>query len=196
MKKLIGILIISCLLSGALAAASFADETVTSPAAGVEELTSGMDPETESNAPVSAETETVTLRLVEKAETPEEKERREIVEFAKQFVGNPYVYGGTSLTNGADCSGFVFSVFAEFGYSLPRSSGAQYGASVHRELSALEPGDLVFYGYGGSDHVAIYIGDDQVVHAANSSTGIVISDITYCGQPSCAGTFITGQAGS
>lgn len=68
-----------------------------------------------------------------------------MVNFALQFEGNPYVYGGTSLTNGADCSGFVMSVFANFGYSLPRVAAAQCEASTKKDISQLEPGDLVFY---------------------------------------------------
>ena len=72
--------------------------------------------------------------------------RQEIVDFAMQFEGNPYVYGGTSLTNGADCSGFMMSVFKEFGYELPRVAAAQYESSQKKELSDIEVGDLVFYG--------------------------------------------------
>lgn len=100
-----------------------------------------------------------------------------IANFACQFVGNPYVYGGTSLTNGADCSGFVQSVFKNFGYSLPRTAAAQAGAGVQVSLSDLQPGDLLFYhGFG---HVAIYIGNGQVVHASNAQTGIKISQYNY-----------------
>lgn len=101
-----------------------------------------------------------------------------VVDFATQFVGNPYVWGGTSLTNGADCSGFVMSVFANFGYELPRVAAAQYSASQKRDLSQMEVGDLVFYGSGIS-HVALYIGDGKVVHALNSNKGIVITDYNY-----------------
>lgn len=100
-----------------------------------------------------------------------------IASFACQFVGNPYVYGGTSLTNGADCSGFVQSVFKNFGYSLPRTAASQAGAGVQVSLSDLQPGDLLFYhGFG---HVAIYIGNGQVVHASNAQTGIKISQYNY-----------------
>ena len=104
--------------------------------------------------------------------------RQEVADFAVQFVGNPYVWGGTSLTNGADCSGFVMSVFANFGYELPRVAAAQYGASQKKDLSQMEVGDLVFYG-GGISHVALYIGDGKVVHALNSNKGIVITDYNY-----------------
>lgn len=114
--------------------------------------------------------------------------REQIVEYALQFVGNPYVWGGTSLTNGADCSGFVLSVLSEFGYSLPRVAVDQYNASTKKDLSALEPGDLVFYG-GGITHVAMYIGDGQIVHAANSRLGIIVSDITWM-NPVGAGTYL------
>ncbi len=100
-----------------------------------------------------------------------------IADYAVQFVGNPYVYGGTSLTNGADCSGFVQSVYKHFGYSLPRTAASQAGAGRQVSLDSLQPGDLLFYhGYG---HVAIYIGGGQVVHASNKKTGIKISSYNY-----------------
>ena len=112
-----------------------------------------------------------------------------MVNFALQFEGNPYVYGGTSLTNGADCSGFVMSVFANFGYSLPRVAAAQYDASTKKDISQLEPGDLVFYGSGYVDHVALYIGDGKIIHASNAATGIKISDYDY-EKPAAVGTFM------
>ena len=100
-----------------------------------------------------------------------------IADYAVQFVGNPYKYGGTSLTNGADCSGFVQSVYKHFGYSLPRVAADQAGAGTKVSTSNLQPGDLLFYhGYG---HVAIYIGGGQVVHASNEKTGIKISSYNY-----------------
>lgn len=100
-----------------------------------------------------------------------------IADYAVQFVGNPYVYGGTSLTNGADCSGFVQSVYKHFGYSLPRTAASQAGAGRTVSVDSLQPGDLLFYhGYG---HVAIYIGGGQVVHASNKKTGIKISNYNY-----------------
>ena len=104
----------------------------------------------------------------------------QIAAYAQKFVGNPYVYGGTSLTNGTDCSGFTMSVYAQFGYSIPRTSSAQstYGTSV--SLSNVEPGDLIFYKNGGSvGHVAMYIGGGSVVHASNPSDGIKISSMYY-----------------
>lgn len=100
-----------------------------------------------------------------------------IADYAVQFVGNPYVYGGTSLTNGADCSGFVQSVYKHFGYSLPRVAASQAGAGTQVSVDNLQPGDLLFYhNYG---HVAIYIGGGQVVHASNKKTGIKISSYNY-----------------
>lgn len=103
-----------------------------------------------------------------------------ISEFAKQYIGNPYVWGGTSLTKGADCSGFVLSVFRNYGMSLPHSSRAQANCGTSVSLSELKPGDLVFYGNGsGINHVAIYVGGGQVVHASNPRTGITISGLYY-----------------
>lgn len=100
----------------------------------------------------------------------------DVVKFAKQFVGNPYVYGGTSLTNGADCSGFVMSVYKNFGVSLPHSSAADrnVGAAVNG-LENAQPGDIICY----SGHVGIYAGDGQIVHASTSKTGIIVSSATY-----------------
>ena len=99
-----------------------------------------------------------------------------VASFAQQFVGNPYVYGGSSLTNGTDCSGFVMSVYANFGVSLPHSSGADrsVGAAVDG-LANAQPGDIVCY----SGHVGIYIGGGQIVHASTAATGIKISDASY-----------------
>ena len=114
-----------------------------------------------------------------KAEQERVAHREKIAQFALQFVGNPYVYGGTSLTNGADCSGFVMSVFKEFGYDLPRVAAAQYEASQKKDISQLETGDLVFYGAGGINHVALYIGNGKIVHASTAATGIKVSDYNY-----------------
>ena len=99
-----------------------------------------------------------------------------VVDFAMQFVGNPYVYGGTSLTNGADCSGFVMSVYNNFGVSLPHSSAADrtVGAAVNGIENA-QPGDIICY----SGHVGIYAGNGQIVHASTSKTGIIVSNATY-----------------
>lgn len=101
-------------------------------------------------------------------------------EFAKQYIGNPYVWGGTSLTKGADCSGFVLSVFRNYGMSLPHSSRAQANCGTAVSLGELKPGDLVFYGNkSGINHVAIYVGGGQVVHASNPRVGITISGMYY-----------------
>ena len=98
---------------------------------------------------------------------------KSVIDYATQFVGNPYVYGGTSLTNGTDCSGFVMSVYANFGVSLPHSSSAlrSKGYDVGG-LANAQPGDIVCY----SGHVALYIGNGQIVHASTSKTGIIISN--------------------
>ena len=104
----------------------------------------------------------------------------DLCQYAKQFIGNPYVWGGVSLTKGADCSGFVLSVYKKYGISLPHHSGsqAQYGTKV--SASEVEPGDLVFYAKNGKiNHVAIYIGNGQVVHASSPRTGIRISNMYY-----------------
>lgn len=123
------------------------------------------------------------------AEAARLEKRQGIVDFALQFVGNPYVYGGTSLTNGADCSGFVMSVFAEFGYELPRVAAAQCSASEKKSVADIEAGDLVFYGDGGIDHVALYIGDGKIVHASTAATGIKVSDYDYRA-PAAVGSFV------
>lgn len=95
-----------------------------------------------------------------------------VVDYAKQFVGNPYVWGGTSLTSGADCSGFVQSVYSNFGVSLPRTSYEQQNAGREVSYSEAQPGDLICYG----GHVAIYMGNGKIVHASNSRDGIKVSD--------------------
>ena len=105
---------------------------------------------------------------------------QQIASYAVQFVGNPYVYGGTSLINGADCSGFVQSVFANFGIGLSRTAASQAGGGTSVSLDSLQAGDLLFYSSSGSiDHVALYIGGGQIVHAANSASGIIISNAYY-----------------
>ena len=103
----------------------------------------------------------------------------EVCEYALQFVGNPYVWGGTSLTKGADCSGFTLSVYRNYGVSLPHSSKAQANCGERIDLSELQPGDLVFYGGSNIHHVAMYIGNGQVVHAQSAKTGIVVSNMYY-----------------
>ena len=111
---------------------------------------------------------------------------QQIADFAVQYVGNPYVWGGTSLTEGADCSGFVQTVFANFGLYLSRTAESQSYGGTSISTDNLQPGDLLFYNSTGSiDHVAIYIGGGQIVHAANSSSGIIISN-AYYQTPVCA----------
>lgn len=106
--------------------------------------------------------------------------RVDLVNYALQFVGNPYVWGGTSLTKGCDCSGFVLSIYKKYGFSLPHSSAAQakYGTKV--SVSEAQPGDLVFYGNGKRiNHVGIYIGNGQIVAAASKRSGIKISSLYH-----------------
>ncbi len=106
--------------------------------------------------------------------------RASLVNYALQLVGNPYVWGGTSLTNGADCSGFVLSVYKYFGYTLPHSSAAQANCGTRIKTSQLQPGDLIIYGSGSSiNHEAIYIGNGKVVHASSKKTGIKTSNYNY-----------------
>ncbi len=99
----------------------------------------------------------------------------DVVSYATQFVGNPYVWGGTSLTNGADCSGFVMSVFAHFGISLPHSSAALQGCGKAVSYANAQPGDLICY----SGHVGIYMGGGRIVHAQSTAVGITTSSATY-----------------
>ena len=110
-------------------------------------------------------------------ETGESSEAYGIVAYAMQFLGNPYVWGGTSLTNGCDCSGFVMQIWSHFGKGLPHSSAAQAGCTT--SVSTPRPGDLFFYGSGSVSHVAMYIGGGQVIHASNHRDGIKISNAYY-----------------
>jgi len=101
-----------------------------------------------------------------------------VINYAINFVGNPYVYGGNSLTNGTDCSGFTKLIYANYGISLPRSAYEQSFSGTRVGLENIMPGDLVFSGYDGLvGHVAIYIGNNKLVHALNSNVGIVITDL-------------------
>ena len=107
--------------------------------------------------------------------------RVDLVEYAKQYLGNPYVWGGTSLTKGADCSGFVLSIYKKYGFSLPHHAASQAKLGTKISASELLPGDLVFYANskGSINHVAIYIGGGQVIHASSPKTGIKISKYNY-----------------
>ena len=110
--------------------------------------------------------------------TPGGKVRESLIAYASEFVGNPYVWGGTSLTSGADCSGFVQSIYAQYGYSLPRTSGeqSQYGMKIPVEEA--EPGDLIFYAEDGVVyHVVIYAGDGETIEAMNESYGITFGHV-------------------
>lgn len=108
-------------------------------------------------------------------------EQKEVVSYALQFVGNPYRYGGISLTKGADCSGFTYSVYKKFGYKLIHNAYSQMVDTKTVKMKKIKPGDLIFYGSSKSScsHVALYIGNGKVVHASTETTGIVISDYKY-----------------
>ena len=143
------------------------------------------------------ETETTEQNTTEAQEEQQEEQQEEtteapapvpsssvgqaIVDEALKYVGNPYVYGGNSLTNGTDCSGFTMLILAKFGYSLPHTATGQSYLGSEVSISALEPGDLVFYdhGTGSIEHVAIYMGNGQIVHASTPATGIMISSAFY-----------------
>lgn len=104
--------------------------------------------------------------------------RGQIVEYAKQFLGNPYVYGGTSLTNGVDCSSFTQQILGKFGYRINRTSYTQYNNGRRISANELLPGDLVFYGFSGViSHVGLYIGNGKIIHASSPSTGVIISGL-------------------
>ncbi len=104
--------------------------------------------------------------------------QEQIADYACEFVGNPYVWGGTSLTKGADCSGFIQTLYGEYGIEIPRTADCQYFAATHISEDELQKGDLIFYGPNVNDigHVAIYLGDGKIVHAKGKAYGIVISD--------------------
>ncbi|MCR5250872.1 MAG: C40 family peptidase [Lachnospiraceae bacterium] len=136
-------------------------------------------PEAEENAVAEAAAEEEAAGENEEPSVPAEAGGlgAQVVAFACNFVGNPYVYGGISLTDGADCSGFVLAVYQNFGVSLPHSSSADagVGTAVEGGLAAALPGDLICY----NGHVAIYMGDGQIVHAFNSRKGICITNADY-----------------
>lgn len=116
--------------------------------------------------------------------------RVSLVQYALQFVGNRYVWGGTSLTNGIDCSGFTMQIYARYGISLPHHAASQPGYGTRISASDAQPGDLFFYGSGSSiGHVGIYIGNGQIVHASNARTGIKISS-AYYRTPICVARYL------
>lgn len=125
--------------------------------------------------------EAIKFSPLEEANNAALSRRAKIVNYALQFVGNPYVWGGTSLTNGADCSGFTMKVMQNFGVSLPHYSGSQAKMGKAVKSSEMRPGDLIFYANSGGtiNHVAMYIGNGQIVHAASRKSGIKISTWNY-----------------
>lgn len=140
--------------------------------------------------PVSVGTATVTAKVSGKSYTCKvtvadysgmSVEQKQVVSFALKHVGNKYRYGGTSLTNGTDCSGFTYSVYRNFGYDMKRTAYQQLCSTKSVKKKNLKPGDLIFYGSSKSScsHVALYIGNKKVVHASTESTGIVVSDYDY-----------------
>ena len=120
-------------------------------------------------------TEAIKFSPLEELANQQASRRNQIVNFAIKYVGNRYVWGGTSLTNGADCSGFVQSVYKNFGVSLPRSSSQQRSAGTAVDYASAQPGDIVCY----AGHVGIYIGNGQIVHASSPTTGIKVGNATY-----------------
>ena len=106
------------------------------------------------------------------------REASNVVEYAKLCIGNPYVMGGNSLTNGTDCSGFVMLVYANYGVTLPRTTTAQAESGYAVSIEDIKPGDIISYGYGGyPSHSALYIGDGLIVHASTPELGIRIDSM-------------------
>lgn len=124
-------------------------------------------------------TKTSTKKYKSKKKIATNTKGTSISNYAKQFNGNPYVHGGTSLTKGTDCSGFTQSIYKNFGKSLPRTVEGQAKVGITVPFSKLKPGDLVFYSNGGNKptHVALYIGNGKIIHASNPRDGIKISPV-------------------
>lgn len=157
-----------------------AEEVVEASSSGTpEEAFSYAESREEEEARLAAEAEEAARKAEEEAQAAREAagSGQAVVDYACQFIGNPYVWGGTSLTNGADCSGFVQSVYAHFGVSLPRTSAEMRSAGREVSYSEAVPGDIICY----DGHVGIYMGDGQIVNAINSRKGIGILSATYKG---------------
>ena len=157
------------LYTGAIQAEAAVDAPTTLEIQGTTEDTQAVDTTTEDDKKIET--------------TKKEKEtalRKDMVSYAKKFLGNRYVYGGTSLTKGTDCSGFTMRIYQKFGYKIPRTSRSQAKASKKISSSKKQMGDLIFYGSGSRvSHVAMYIGNGKVIHASNRKDGIKISKWNY-----------------
>lgn len=151
----------------------------------------GGNAESEQSTETAQSAETSGTEAAAAAEAqPQRNIRAEIVAFAKQFVGRPYRYGGSSLTNGTDCSGFTMRVLQNFGIGVGRDSRTQASQARRISVNEVQPGDLLFYASGKRiNHVAMYIGDGLIVHASNSRTGITVSSAFYR-TPYMAGTYL------
>lgn len=169
----------------AIQALEQAKESAGSSAAAANQPSSGLiaaNPEEASDPTVAAPTpdQITGTKAPENSGAVENATRNAVVAYAKQFTGNPYKYGGTSLTDGADCSGFVMSVYAHFGISTGRSSRDQAEHGTEISVDSVQPGDLLFYASGGTiNHVGIYIGGGQIIHASNPTTGICLAPANY-----------------
>ena len=159
-----------------------ADASQTQETAAQTEAPQTQETATQTEAPQTQETAAQTEAPQTEAAAPAASATGSaVVAYASQFVGNPYVWGGTSLTSGADCSGFTMSVFANFGVSLPHYAASQLSCGTQVSIDSLAPGDLVFFSSTGGeiDHVAIYVGGGSIVHAANSKSGICYGSLNW-----------------